>query len=152
MRKQVFRDALERKRCLVPADGFFEWKQRDGKDVAPQPMCDPSRAAPASSRSPACGRARRPTRREVHSFTIITGPPNELVTPIHDRMPVVLDRERVGRVARSLAAGGGRPRAARRAPARGWRAEPVSTWVNTADHDDERCIASPAAPAQGTLF
>ena len=65
----------------------------------------------------------------------------------------MLARERVGRVARSVAAGRrARARCSLVPPVEDWRAEPVSTWVNVADHDDERCIASPAAPAQGTLF
>jgi putative SOS response-associated peptidase YedK len=94
---------------------------------------------------------------ETHSFTIVTGPPNELVAPIHDRMPVVLDR--------SLWASWLDPALpADKAlellgvpPVEDWQAEPVSTWVNAADHDDEQCIAAitepvPEPPKQGSLF
>ncbi|HUJ58699.1 MAG TPA: SOS response-associated peptidase [Kofleriaceae bacterium] len=142
--KAVFRDALERKRCLVPADGFFEWK-RAGKQSTPIYLHPEPRHFVAFAGLWA--RAKLATG-ELRSFTIITGPANPLVAPIHDRMPVVLDRsawaawldpslDRDG--ARALL---GVP------PVGDWRAERVSTWVNAAAHDDARCIAP---DPQGTL-
>lgn len=151
--KRVFRDALERKRCLVPADGFFEWK-KEGKKK--QPMF----IHPADHRFFAFAglwaRAKLETG-ELHSFTIITGPPNELVSPIHDRMPMVLAKDAWNawldpalsiKEARALL---GVP------PVDDWQAEPVSTWVNVADHDDPKCVAPAEVddaprPAQGTLW
>jgi putative SOS response-associated peptidase YedK len=151
--KAMFRDALARRRCLVPADGFYEWKKLGKKK---QPMY----IHPADHRFFAFAGlwARAKTDAgELHSFTIITGPPNELVAPIHDRMPVILDRsvwsawldpslDRYG--ARALL---GVP------PAANWQAEPVSSWVNVADHDDPECIAPAAGddrdqPRQRSLF
>ena len=84
----IFRDAFERRRCLVPADGFYEWQKRDGKT---QPyaitMADGGTFAFAGLwerwKNPADGSILR-------SFTIVTGKPNELCAPIHDRMPVIL--------------------------------------------------------------
>jgi len=144
--KTVFRDALERRRCLVPADGFFEWK-KDGKHKQPM-WIHPDE----HERFAFAGLYARAG--ELHSYTIITGPPNELVAPIHDRMPVVLSREAwAAWLDPALPAAGARelllvP------PVEGWRAEPVSPWVNAADHDDPQCIASitGTAPAQGSLF
>lgn len=137
--KAVFRDALARKRCLVPADGFFEWR-RAGK------LATPIYIHPKSQRFIAfAGLWARAG--ELHSFTIVTGPPNELVKPIHDRMPIVLDR---GAWAAWLdpSLDGDGARALLGVPAAGgWQAEPVSTWVNKADHDDPQCIA-PAAQAE----
>jgi len=142
--KQVFRDALGRKRCLVPADGFFEWR-RTGKQSQPLWI------HPAPHRFVAfAGLYARAG--ELHSFTIITGPANELVAPIHDRMPIVLDRSAwAAWLDPSLDAAGahallGVP------PVGDWRAEPVSPWVNAADHDDPRCIEPAAPPAQRSLF
>jgi len=143
--KTMFRDALERRRCLVPADGFFEWK-KDGKHKQPMwihPDGDHHFFAFAGLYARAG---------ELHSYTIITGPPNELVAPIHDRMPVILPRAAWNAWLDPALPAAGARELLLVPPVEGWRAEPVSPWVNAADHDDERCIASPAAPAQGTLF
>jgi putative SOS response-associated peptidase YedK len=149
--KRVFRDALERKRCLVPADGFFEWK-RDGKQA--QPMW----IHPGKRRFIAFAGlwARAKTEAgELHSFAIITGPPNEIVKGIHDRMPVILDRSAWSAwLDPSLPADGAH--ALLGVPAvEDWRADPVAPWVNKPDHDDAQCIApiaAPPPPAQGSLF
>jgi putative SOS response-associated peptidase YedK len=146
--KRVFKDALERRRCLVPADGFFEWK-KDGKHK--QPMWvhpeDHARFAFAGLWAKA-----KTDAGELHSYTIITGPPNPLVAPIHDRMPVVLDRRAWAAWLDPETA----PHAARELlvvpPVTGWSAEPVSPWVNSADHDDPTCVELADAPAQSSLF
>src|SRR5437763_186669 len=87
---KIFRDAFERRRCLIPADAFYEWQKRDGK-AKPQPYA----IVPADSglfafaglwerwKNPADGSILR-------SFTIVTGLANALCAPIHDRMPVIL--------------------------------------------------------------
>ncbi len=151
--KSMFRDALERKRCLVPADGFYEWKKL-GK--AKQPMY----IHPGEHRFFAFAGlwARAKTEAgELHSFTIITGPPNELVAPIHDRMPVVLDRSVWSAWLDPSLDGEGARALLTVPPVEDWRAEPVSKWVNVADHDDEQCIApieddGGEAPSQRSLF
>jgi len=88
--KPAFRDAFNRgQRCLVPVDGFYEWQRRpagpkqpyaivsaDGKPFAMAGLWDRWRPEPDAP--------------PIHTFTIITGPPNELVAPIHNRMPVIL--------------------------------------------------------------
>src|SRR5262249_46131563 len=78
--KPTFRAAFRRRRCLVPADGFFEWQKvgarkqpyhfrlRDGAPFAFAGIWEPGED------SPAC--------------CVITTTPNELVAPVHDRMPV----------------------------------------------------------------
>jgi putative SOS response-associated peptidase YedK len=85
----AFRDAFRARRCLVPADGFYEWKKVDG-DKQPYHigMRDGSPFAFA-------GLWERWTRGAalIESFTIITGPPNSLVAELHDRMPVILEPE-----------------------------------------------------------
>jgi putative SOS response-associated peptidase YedK len=159
--KQFFRDALERKRCLVPADGFFEWTARareagkPGKKPPPQPFYFHPRGDGLFAFAGLWARTRDDRGVEQHSFTIITARSNDLVRPIHDRMPIVLDRSAHAAwldpavdaaAARALL---GHPAGA------DWVREPVSTWVNKVDHDDPRCIAPPAvdqAPEQGRLF
>ena len=146
--KPMFRDALEHRRCLVPADGFFEWRH-DGKHAQPMYIHPEPRRLFAFAGLWAKAKT---DAGELHSYTIITGPPNDLVAPIHDRMSVVIDR-------RAWAAWldpATSPHQARELlvvpPTTGWSAEPVSPWVNSADHDDPKCIELAAGPAQGSLF
>ena len=91
----AFRRAFERRRCIVPADGFYEWRKvpgqrkkqpmyirrKDGEPLALAALWEvwtPKEAAGADPPDP------------LYSCTIITGEPNELVAPVHDRMPVIL--------------------------------------------------------------
>ncbi len=152
--KPVFREALAKRRCLVPADGFFEWK-RAGLPAGAKPQ--PIWLHPTSRTIIAFAGlwARTQTDAgESYSFTIVTGPPNELVEPVHDRMPVVLDPSSYAawldptlddEAARALLT---------IPPVGDWVGEPVSTWVNSAQHDDPGCIeqAGDAKPAQQSLF
>jgi putative SOS response-associated peptidase YedK len=88
---QAFRDAFARRRCLIPADGFYEWKEStSGKE--PYAIL-PAEGEEHFAFAGLWERWRDPTTQEVvQSCTIITGPPNETVAPIHDRMPIILDR------------------------------------------------------------
>jgi putative SOS response-associated peptidase YedK len=159
--KQFFRDALERKRCLVPADGFFEWVKaageaaaRRGKKPPPRPFYFHPPSDHLIAFAGLWARSRDDQGNELHSFTIITAKANDVVRPIHDRMPIVLDP---GAYAAWLdpAVDGDAARALLGHPAGAdWIREPVSTWVNKADHDDPRCLAPEAAEpsGQGRLF
>ena len=149
--KQVFRDALAHKRCLVPADGFFEWKRTGPKSAIPTPMY----IHPAQHRFVAFAglwaRAKAESGREITSFTIVTGPPNELVKPIHDRMPVVLDRSVWAAWLDPDLDGDGAHALLQVPPVGDWRVDEVSTWVNKADHDDPSCVV-PVEHNQRELF
>lgn len=91
--KPAFKRAFARRRCIIPADGFYEWKKaKDGKLKQPyfiHPTEEPVFAF--------AGLWERWHDKEggddVRSCTIITGDPNEVASTIHDRMPVVLPRE-----------------------------------------------------------
>jgi putative SOS response-associated peptidase YedK len=89
--KPTFRDALAQRRCLIPADGFYEWRtdadgkrkpvyitMRDGEPFAFAGLWDTWHDAAGA---------------EVKSFTMITTPPNALIEPIHNRMPAIVPRE-----------------------------------------------------------
>jgi len=87
-RTPAFRDAFERRRCLVPADAFYEWQKSGGKR-------QPYAIVPADGGLFAFAglweRWRNPQDGSIlRSFTIVTGQPNALCEPIHDRMPVIL--------------------------------------------------------------
>jgi len=81
--KPSFRAAFERRRCLVPANGFYEWQRRGGGKV-PHYVTRADGAALAFA-----GLWER--WRELESFTILTTDANAEMQPVHDRMPVVLD-------------------------------------------------------------
>lgn len=90
--KPSFRTAFKRRRCLIPADGFYEWqKQGSGK----QPMF--IRPAEGEERPFALAGLwemwRDPDGGTLQSCTILTTTPNELMAPIHNRMPVIIEPE-----------------------------------------------------------
>ena len=87
--KPAFRDALRRKRCLIPADGFYEWEGAKGSVKQPWrfALSDGSVFAFAGL----CTTWQPPEGGEpLRSLTIITTEPNDLVRPVHDRMPAIL--------------------------------------------------------------
>ena len=88
--KPAFRDALRRRRCLVLADGFHEW-QRSG--TARRPMRVVMRTGEPFAFAGLWSVWRDPDGNRVPSCAIITTAANELLRPIHDRMPVVLPKE-----------------------------------------------------------
>lgn len=150
--KQMFRDALARKRCLVPADGYFEWVSRRGHasgELPPQPFYFHPTDRGLFAFAGLWARGRDAHGDELHSFTIITTRASALVQPIHDRMPIVLPASaHAAWLDPALDAAGARALLADPAGA-GWVRDAVSTWVNKADHDDPRCIAPAAGDDDG---
>lgn len=86
----AFRESFEQRRCLIPADGFYEWRN-DPEGKRPIWFSPPERElfAFAGIWSELERRGEEP----LTSCALITCMPNEMVRPIHDRMPVVLDRD-----------------------------------------------------------
>jgi putative SOS response-associated peptidase YedK len=157
--KQMFREALARKRCLVPADGFFEWASgrghAPGGKQPPRPFYFHPRTHALIAFAGLWARSRDAAGNELHSFTIITTRANDLVRPIHDRMPIVLPPEDYAAWL-DPAVDSDTARAMLGHPAGDdWVRDAVSTWVNKADNDDARCIApedTAAASTQQRLF
>jgi putative SOS response-associated peptidase YedK len=88
--KPAFRRLFERKRCIIPADGFYEWKQMDrGK----QPMRITMRDGEPFAFAGLFDTWTSPAGQKLHTCTIITTQPNEVVADIHNRMPVILRQE-----------------------------------------------------------
>jgi putative SOS response-associated peptidase YedK len=160
MAKQFFRDALAHKRCLVPVDGFFEWVRAMGggkakRGAPPQPFYFHPRDHKLAAFAGLWAHSSDADGNDLHSFTIITARANELVHPIHDRMPVVIAPEAYaawldpavdGEAARELLGTPGMIE---------WTREPVSTRVNKVDHDDPACLSPDAETkeaVQGRLF
>jgi putative SOS response-associated peptidase YedK len=88
--KPSFRRALRQRRCLVLADGFYEW-QKDGKQKVPMHISLKSREPFGMAGLWESWQA--PSGESVHSCAIITTKSNSLMEPIHNRMPVILPRE-----------------------------------------------------------
>ena len=85
--KPAFREAFQRRRCLVPVDNFYEWKKTAaGKQPYAIALADRGLMALAGLWET----WRSPVGERVRSFAIITTTPNELCAEIHNRMPVVL--------------------------------------------------------------
>lgn len=88
--KPAFRDAVRMRRCIVPVDGFYEWqKLASGK----QPMRIRRRDRRPFAFAGLWERWRKGDAEPVESFTVLTTEPNDLLRPIHDRMPVILAPE-----------------------------------------------------------
>jgi putative SOS response-associated peptidase YedK len=87
--KPAYRSLIGKHRCLIPADGFYEWTV--GSDGNKQPI---HFHLPGYAMFAFAGlwtaRTHEETREVIESCTIITTRPNELVAPVHDRMPVIL--------------------------------------------------------------
>lgn len=88
----TFREAWKRRRCLVPAEWFYEWKKLDEKNKQPYAigLKDDSLFAFAGLWETWKDKV---TGEALRTYTIITTDPNELMEPIHDRMPVILARK-----------------------------------------------------------
>ena len=147
--KPSFRAAYRARRCIIPADGFFEW-QREGERRQPwlfamgnrQPFAlaglweswtpPPDAGLPGLFDEPRPGGA-------LETCTILTTEANGVVRPVHHRMPVILDPGAAG----AWLSGGEVPLAP--FPEAAMTSFRVSPLVNSARHDDPRCIEPLAA-------
>src|SRR5882672_11559582 len=89
--KPAFRDAMKRRRCLIPADGFYEWQKLGPKEKQPYNfgMIDDSVFAFAGLWE----RWRDPVGEVIETYSVLTTQPNALVADVHDRMPAILKPE-----------------------------------------------------------
>jgi putative SOS response-associated peptidase YedK len=82
-----FKSLVTRCRCIIPADGFYEWRKEGKRKV---PMWVHLKTKQPFALAGLWDVWRKPDGKRVESFTIITTEPNELIQPIHNRMPVIL--------------------------------------------------------------
>lgn len=144
--KATFKESLAKRRCLIPVDGFYEWQKRD-KGKLPHYIYNAD-GTPlvlaglwSSWKDPDTGE-------RLRTCTILTGAPNDLVAPIHDRMPVAipeeawgswLDRDLVDATAAAALLGV--------YPAGKLAVHPVSTLVNKVANNTPDLIAELETPA-----
>lgn len=136
--KPAFRLLVRSHRCLVPASGFFEWKN-DGVRKAPFYFRLPD--IPLFAFAGLFGQWRNPDGVTVNTYTIITCTANPLVNQVHDRMPVILTPEAEERWLDPAPPDSGElKRILAPYPAGLMESLPVSDLVNNPDADDERVI------------
>ncbi len=137
--KPAFRDALRCRRCLVLADGFYEW-QRIGPSKRPMRIVMRSREPFAFAGLWAVWRG--PDGNRIPSCTIITTAASDLLRPIHDRMSAILPREMEAFwLDGSVEDPGALSSVLNSYPGDGMEAYEVSTLVNSAANDDPEVIA-----------
>jgi len=92
--KPAFKSALKRRRCLIPADGFYEWSTPEkAKSKEKTPHYIRMKTGELFAFAGLWDEWKSPDGEEVRSCTIITTTPNELITPLHHRMAVILKPE-----------------------------------------------------------
>jgi putative SOS response-associated peptidase YedK len=158
MKRSAFRDAFVRRRCVVPADGFFEWR---GSKEARQPVWYHDTHGELMLFAGLYESWQDPKSQAwQRTFTILTTAANDVVRPVHDRMPVILPSDRIDdwlyiptsnaeHHAQSLTT------MLARAPTSALIATEVSRRVNSVANDDAACLepAPGAEPAtQGALL
>jgi putative SOS response-associated peptidase YedK len=145
--KPAYRDSFKKRRCLIPADGFYEWQKVDSRK---QPWLLRLRGgAPFAFAGLWSAWKDRETARVLESCTIVTTAPNELAATIHDRMPVIVPWERHTDWLAADAAAPSLGALLAPFPAAEMEAYPVSTWVNSPAHDDPRCVEPLAGDGAG---
>lgn len=148
----AFKNALKLRRCLIPADGFYEWQKRGSSR---QPYCFEVKGGELFAFAGLWERWKDPNGNWIGSCSILTTTPNVVASTVHDRMPVILEAENydvwldpglrdVGELSEML----------KPFDARWMRCFPVSTRVNHVNNDDAEC-AIPielTVPRQDQLF
>jgi putative SOS response-associated peptidase YedK len=153
--KPAFRESIRKRRCLIPADGFYEWKEIEPKRKQPYNigMADDGLFAFAGL----WDKWKDPAGKEILSCTILTTEANALLKNIHDRMPVILspddydlwldpgvtDLVQVGDLLKPF-------------DSRLMRVYPVNSTVNKVANDSPECAEesslAPSKPGQSSLF
>jgi len=86
----AFRESMKLRRCLIPADGFYEWQRRGSTK---QPFCFEVNDGELFAFAGLWESWRDPSGQWVKSFSILTTTPNDVTSAVHDRMPVILGKD-----------------------------------------------------------
>jgi putative SOS response-associated peptidase YedK len=147
--KPAFREPLKYRRCLIPADGFYEWKR---VGTSKQPYCFEVNEGELFAFAGLWDGWKNANGKWVKTCSVLTTTPNALTSAIHDRMPVILHRESY-----DLWLDPGMPNVKvilellKPYDARLMRSYPISTWINHVANDGEEC-SRPVEIAQNRLF
>jgi putative SOS response-associated peptidase YedK len=151
--KPAFRTAFARSRCLILADGFYEWRR------SPDPA-HPGRQPFRITRTDGAPFAfaglwsiwHGPDEQALRTCTILTRPANDAIAALHDRMPVILDGAHESDWLDPATAAAVLPGLLAGLPAARTVLTEVGAAVNDARHDEPDCLDPPAAEPQGALF
>jgi len=142
-----FRDAYRKRRCLIPADGFYEWKQEGGRK---QPVFIHMKDGEPFAFAGLWEHWEKPDQEPIDSCVILTTEPNELLAQVHNRMPIILapkdydlwldpDAQQVDRLKPLLSP----------FPPERMTYFPVNLRVNNPKHDDPLCVEPLPEPRSG---
>lgn len=154
----AFRSAFQRRRCIVPVSGYYEWKKIT--EMSKQPFYFTSTDGEPLMLAGLweSWRGKTDDAPAVETFTIITTTPNEAAAKVHDRMPVILDATAFSRWLDPGVPADQVRDVLRPCPAELLLSIPVSTLVNTPRNDVPDCIqpvaiTGPTPPSDfGSLF
>lgn len=137
--KPGFRGAMKYRRCIVPVSGFYEWKKLDANHKQPHHIT--VGGAEVFGLAGLWELWQDPAGNELETMAILTCAPNEMMADLHERMPVILPPEVYDRwldtdQQDAVAAA----RLLRPYPPSKMEAWPVSTYVNKAGNEGQRCI------------
>jgi putative SOS response-associated peptidase YedK len=144
--KPAYRAAFMQRRCLVPTDGFFEWQSSpgSGKKPAKQPFHFRMKDGGPFALAGLWEHWQGGDGGVIESFAIIVTDANELVRPVHDRMPVILDPSCYAHWLEEQAPPDSLLALLRPFPARAMIAVKVGPRVNSPKYDDPACIEAVA--------
>lgn len=151
LERAAYRRPFERFRCLIPADGFYEWQARPG-EKRKQPFHITRADGELFAFAGLWSVWHRGEPDELRTCTIITTAANERVAELHDRMPVILEPD-----SEAVWLAHDTPQDALLTLLAGLRAEqmalrPVGPAVNDVRYDGPECLLDPPPPAQESLF
>jgi putative SOS response-associated peptidase YedK len=136
--KPAYRAAFRRRRCLVLADGFYEWQRVDGKK---RPCFIHLHDDRPFAFAGLWEHWQGPEEETLQSCALVTTEANELMRPIHDRMPVILPEDAYARwLDPSLVVPESLLPLLRPYPGEAMEAYRVSTYVNSPTHDAPLCV------------
>ncbi len=150
--KPAFRAAFKRRRCLIYASGFYEWRKEDAGGKVKTPLYIQLKSGEPFAMAGLWEVWRPPEGPPRRTCAIITTDPNELLSSVHTRMPVILPRE-----ARDIWLDGDAPADAlgsvlRAYPSEAMTFREVSRRVNTPRNEDASLIDPVVAPGQSALL
>jgi putative SOS response-associated peptidase YedK len=149
-RKGSFREAFEKRRCLVVADGFYEWR-KEGKTK--QPILIRLKSDRAFGFAGLYENWLAPDGQNIRTCTIITTEPNEIMRTIHNRMPVIIPAAHEQAWLSPTADPTGLLSLLKPYPAEEMQTREVSALVNSPANDSPECLkpATPLMPDQPVL-